>query len=167
MFLVQKVALAPLRPSKQQSVRSHELQGFNDGNFIEWCAQQVEWCLRELWLYQLERRQWRKERWVCFARAVTLSQALYGILAQSHRDITEMVSTEHKKQKTVNCEYLRKVLQNVVFLARQGLPFRSNWVPAEKKGEAGTEVDSNLHQLLPLRTQHDQSILKVMHKKRR
>ena len=41
-------------------------QGFNDGNFIEWCAQQVRQCLRELWLYQLERHHRTQERWVNF-----------------------------------------------------------------------------------------------------
>ena len=51
-----------------------------------------------------------------------------GILGKSHRDIAEMMSTEHEKQKAVNRAYLGKVLQNVVFLARQGLPFRGNWV---------------------------------------
>ena len=49
-----------------------------------------------------------------------------GILAHSYQDIAEMISTEHEKQKAVNRAYLKKVLQNVVFLARQGLSFRGN-----------------------------------------
>ena len=47
--------------------------------------------------------------------------------------------------------YLSKALENVVFLSREGLPFRGNWVPADKEGEAGAEVNSNFHQLLLLR----------------
>ena len=76
-----------------------------------------------------------------------------------------MMSTEHKKPKALNHAYIRKVLQNEVLLARQGLPFRCNWVPAEKQGEARAEMNSNFHQLLLLRTQNDQNILKVMHQK--
>ena len=82
-----------------------------------------------------------------------------GILAPSHCGIAKMISTEHEQQKAVNRANLRKVLQNVVFLGKQGLPFRSNWVPAEKKGKVGAEVDSNFHQLLLIGAQDDQSIL--------
>ena len=81
-----------------------------------------------------------------------------SILAQSHRDIAEMMPNDHETQKAVSHAYLRKVLQNVVLLARQGLPFRCNWVPADKEGKAGIEMSSNFHHLLHLRTQEDQNI---------
>ena len=90
-----------------------------------------------------------------------------GILALSHHDIANMMSTENEKQKAVNHVYLKKVLQNVVFLASQGLPFRGDWVPGEKEREAGAEMNSNFHQLLLLRAQGDQNILKVTRQKTR
>ena len=75
-----------------------------------------------------------------------------------------MMSSECKEQKAVNRAYLRKVLWNVVLIhvARQGLPFRSNCVPAEKEWEAGAEVKSNFYQLLLLHAQDHLNILKVM-----
>ena len=45
--------------------------------------------------------------------------------------------------------------------------FQSYWIPAAKEGEAGGEMHSNFHQLLLLRKQDDQNILKVMHQKMR
>ena len=61
--------------------------------------------------------------------------------------------------------YLSKALENVVFLSRQGLPFRGNWVPADKEGEAGAEVNSNFHQLLLLRAKKNPRVLEVMRQK--
>ena len=58
-----------------------------------------------------------------------------SILARSHCGIAEIMFTEHRK-KAVIYAYLRKILHYVVFLAKQGLPFGGNWVPAEKEGEA-------------------------------
>ena len=78
IFLVQKVALAPLQQIEWQSVLILMCQGFNDRNFIEWCVQQLRRCLCKSWLYQMERRQRTQERWVAFARLVAISQALYG-----------------------------------------------------------------------------------------
>ena len=57
-----------------------------------------------------------------------------------------MLSSEHAQQKAVNRSYLLKVLQNVVYPARQGLPMRGNWVSEE--GGGGCERDSNFHQLM-------------------
>ena len=51
-----------------------------------------------------------------------------------------MMSSEHEKQKAVHRAYLSKVLENVIFLARQGLSFRGNWEPTEKEGEAGSDI---------------------------
>ena len=99
IFLVQNVALALLRPRKRQSVLFHMLQVFNDGNFIESCIQQVRQCLREWWVCQLERRQQRQERWVSFSGVVAPSRAFTGILARSHRDIAEIMSTGQKSKR--------------------------------------------------------------------
>ena len=86
-----------------------------------------------------------------------------GIVTKSHRDIAEKMSSEHEKQKPVNRAYLSKVLKNVIFLARQGLSFRGKWVPTAKEGEAGSEVNSNFHQLLLLCAKIDPSIVDIMH----
>ena len=129
---------------------------------------QVRRCLRKSWLYT----NWKdasgaKKGGFPSHERSHFHKHCTGILAKSHRDIAEMMSTEHKKQKAVNRAYLSKVLENIVFLARQGLPFRGNWVPAEKEGEAGAEANSNFHQLLLLCAKDDPSILEVMHQKTR
>ena len=45
---------------------------------------------------------------------------------KTHKDIGELLLSQHEKEKEVNCAYLRKVLENIIFLARQGLPIRGN-----------------------------------------
>ena len=76
-----------------------------------------------------------------------------------------MLSAERSKQKDVNRSYLRKVLQNLIYLARQGLPMRGNWVSVE--GGIGCEEDSNFHQLLLLRANDDETILNILRQKTR
>ena len=76
-----------------------------------------------------------------------------------------MLSSEHAEQKAVNRSYLLKVLQNIVYLARQGLPMRGNWVLEE--GGGGCERDSNFHQLMLLRASDDPGILEIMQRKTR
>ena len=39
-------------------------------------------------------------------------------------DIGELLSTEHQREKSKNRVLLRNILQNIRFLARQGLPLR-------------------------------------------
>ena len=56
------------------------------------------------------------------------------------------------------------VLQNIIFLSRQGLPLRGNWVPSAD-GDGGCEFDSNFHQLMLLRGKDDPNILDVMKRK--
>ena len=63
-------------------------------------------------------------------------------------DVGDMLSAEYSQKKAQNRSYLLKVLQNVLYLARQGLPLRGNWVPAQ--GGGGCEEDSNFHQLMLL-----------------
>ena len=60
-----------------------------------------------------------------------------------------MLISGAKKEKERNRAYICKVLENIIFLARQGLPFRGRWVSTESEGTAG-ELNSNFHQLLLL-----------------
>ena len=55
------------------------------------------------------------------------------------------------------------LLQNIIVLARQGLPMRGNWVPAEDSDGGGSEQHSNFHQLMLLRAKDDPSILDNYH----
>ena len=48
---------------------------------------------------------------------------------KTHKDVGESLSSQHEKEKEINCAYLRKVLKNITFLARQGLPMRGNGYP--------------------------------------
>ena len=66
------------------------------------------------------------------------------------------------KKKEVNRAYLRKVLENIIFLARQGLPMRVNWVPTEGSEDGGSEQHTNFHQLLLLHAKDDPSIIDIM-----
>ena len=84
-------------------------------------------------------------------------------MLKNQKDVGEMLSSEHAQQKAVNRSYLLKVLQNVVYLARQGMPMRGNWVPEEEGG--GCERDSNFHQLMLLRASDDPGILEIMQRK--
>ncbi len=65
------------------------------------------------------------------------------ITSKSMGDVGELLLSEIKKEKEKNCAYLQKVLQNVIFLARQGLSFRGTWVVLESGQEvSGAEVNS-------------------------
>ena len=48
-----------------------------------------------------------------------------------YTDIGELYAAGNNNQRAINRAYLQKVLQNVIFLARQGLRFRGNWIPSE------------------------------------
>ena len=50
-------------------------------------------------------------------------------MLKKHKDVGELLSTKHAQQKAINRSYLSKVLENLIYLARQGLPMRGNWVP--------------------------------------
>ena len=60
-------------------------------------------------------------------------------------DVGDMLSREHATEKGQNRECLLKIISNLKFLARQGLPVRGD----------GDETDSNFIQLLKLRGQDD------------
>ena len=138
-------------------------QGFNDGTFLEWCIYNRS---DDAFVIVAIATNWKNGSgdknggFPSYERS-QFHRHCTGTLVKSHRDIAEMMSTEHEKQKAVNRAYLSKVLENVVFLARQGLAFRGNWVPAEKEGEAGAKVNFNFHQLLLLHAKDDPSILWV------
>ena len=87
------------------------------------------------------------------------------LLAKPPKYVAEILLSDICRQMAVNRNYLRKVLENVIFLARQGLPFRGNWVSDESGGGAG--VDSNFYQLLLLRVKDDTGILEIMQCKTR
>ncbi len=57
-------------------------------------------------------------------------------------DIGELLSAENKKEKSLNRSIFIKILQNLSFLARQGLPLRGG----------NRDVESNFIQLLQLRS---------------
>lgn len=89
-----------------------------------------------------------------------------GVITKTQKDIGELLSTELEKQKAINRAYLRKVLENVIFLARLGLPMRGNWISADEEGGA-SELHSNFHQLLLLRAKDDPSFLDILQQKTR
>ena len=67
-------------------------------------------------------------------------------------DVGSMLSAAYVLEKRANQQYLFKLIQNVQFLARQGITFRWN----------GDEKDSNFLQLLFLRSTDDPSILSYL-----
>ena len=76
-------------------------------------------------------------------------------LAKQTGDVGERLSTEHEQQKAENRAMFRRILQNVRFLARQGLSLRGH----------GDEKDSNFMQLLHLRAIDTPAVLTWMGKK--
>ena len=88
------------------------------------------------------------------------------VICKPQKSVAELISSEHEKQKAVNRAYLRKVLENLIFLSRQGLPLRGNWESTDETG-SGAEVQSNFHQLLLLRGKDDPNIIDIMQQKPR
>ena len=70
-------------------------------------------------------------------------------------DVGERLSKEHEQEKAENRAMFRRILQNVRFLARQGLPLRGH----------GDGADSNFTQLLRLRAFDAPAVLPWMEKK--
>ena len=70
-------------------------------------------------------------------------------------NVGERLSSEHELQKAENRSVLEKILENIRFLARQGLPLRGH----------GTGADSNFMQLLCLRALDSPTILAWLEKK--
>ena len=75
-------------------------------------------------------------------------------------DIGEMMLTKHALEKLHSRTILLKILRNICYLARQGLPLRGNW----KESEC-SEADCNFYQLMKLRCDEDPSIFEWLGKK--
>ena len=71
------------------------------------------------------------------------------------RDVGELLSSAHAKEKAANRKNLMCVAECLRYLARQGLAIRGD----------GSEVDSNFHQLLLLRANDDPAIKEMLTKK--
>ena len=71
------------------------------------------------------------------------------------RDVGEMLSTEHEREKADNRVMFRNIIQNIRFLARQGLSLRGH----------GDGADSNFTQLLRLRAFDSLAVLTWMRKR--
>ena len=70
------------------------------------------------------------------------------VLPRCTKDVGDLLSSEHQAEKTQNRDMLLLILQNIRFLARQGLPLRGD----------SDESDSNFSQLLRLRGANHQGI---------
>ena len=81
-------------------------------------------------------------------------------------DITEMLSSSLEKERRERRAYLRKVLQNIIFLGRQGLAMRGAWVCDDNEEGTGSEFNSNFHQLMLLRGNDDPKLLELMQQKK-
>lgn len=76
-------------------------------------------------------------------------------LPKSTKDIGETLSERHANEKSENRRCLLKIISNIRFLARQGLPLRGD----------GNENDSNFIQLMKIRGEDDTKLLEWMKKK--
>lgn len=77
-------------------------------------------------------------------------------LPSSTKNVAESLSTQVKREKLERRQCFLKVLSNVRFLARQGLPFR---------GHGDHESDSNFLQLMKLRSEDDSRIVGWLERK--
>ena len=95
-----------------------------------------------------------------------MHQVAAAALVSKTQDVSEMMSSGVQRAKAINREYLSKVLQNIVFLARQGLAMRGNWLPSNSLDcPGGSEFNSNFHQLLLLRSKDDPHINEILQHK--
>ena len=86
----------------------------------------------------------------CHKEAVEIHE-----LPKKTGDIGEKLSSEHKNEKELNREMFRRILQNIRYLARQGLPLRAH----------DDGANSNFMQLLRLRAFDCPHVLAWMEKK--
>ena len=73
-----------------------------------------------------------------------------------HKDIAESLSEQNRAEKEQNRECLKKIIETLKYLTRQGIPLR----------KGGNEADSNFYQLLNLMAKHDPVLSKWLEKKR-
>ena len=70
-----------------------------------------------------------------------IHECAVDVILKKHKNVGDLLSAQHANQKLINQAYLAKILQkNIVFLARQELPMRGNWVDDDTFG--GCEWDS-------------------------
>ena len=77
-------------------------------------------------------------------------------IPETTHDVGEMLSLSLAAKKNANRQVLLKIAQNILFLAKQGIPLRGD----------GTEIDSNFMQLLKLRSIDDPQIDSFIEQKR-
>lgn len=76
-------------------------------------------------------------------------------LPSTTQDVAESLSAQHQHDKLERRKCFLKILSNISFLARQGLPLRGH----------GDELDSNFVQLLLLRGEDDPMVMNWIQKK--
>ena len=77
------------------------------------------------------------------------------VLPRTCPDVGEMISSKHSQQKEENQDCLLKIISNLKFLARQGLPLRGD----------NADTDSNFMQLIKLRARDDPRLAVWIQKK--
>ena len=87
----------------------------------------------------------------CHREAVSALQDLPNHV----NDVGELLNAQHGKEKAVNRDMFRRILQNIRFLARQGLPLRGH----------GDDAESNFAQLMRLRAFDCAEVLEFVGKK--
>lgn len=93
---------------------------------------------------------------VAHHEAVNLIQTL----PSTHKDVGEMLSSTHAKQKSENRKMLLYILRTIRILGRQGLPLRGKYQSGEERGE----LDSNFIQFLKDHAEDDPTLNKWMEK---
>ena len=73
------------------------------------------------------------------------------VQVSAHKDIGEMLSSQHSKEKTANRAYLSKAFENILFLGQQGLPMRGRWIPRDGDERGECEKQLSFYPLLLLR----------------
>ena len=92
------------------------------------------------------------ERSKCHADAVL---KMVVTVPNTMKDVGECLSSQHVKEKSERRRLFMKILQNIAFLAHQGLPLKGD----------GNEDDLNYIQLLNLRAIDDPQIIEWLQKR--
>ncbi|CAF1033274.1 unnamed protein product [Rotaria sordida] len=71
-------------------------------------------------------------------------------------DVLKLIDNEHKKQTLENRNYLKEIIRSIIFLAKQGLPFRGHREDDESKNKG------NLLELLEFRSLENELIKKKL-----
>ena len=112
---------------------------------------------RNLWLANVQMRlsrledlaigkmQWLRSQDTSKVSLTRKQRTLLSLYLAAYKDCAEMLSSQHAKEKADSWHMLYKILSNVRFLARQGLPLRGS----------GQGDEGNFIQLLKLRGTDD------------